>query len=170
MKRAEKDTETSTNKRKSARKNCNTNTLARELAQQKTYGKKNDPYPVETKLPSSEEGTENTSEVKSSESSEDEEEETETASSAAVAPAQKQGPNVKRLNIKRIFGGMTGGTSHPRRTGRQHPVFQEMRRLQKTTDFLIRKAPFGRLVREVALEYFHGKSDLRFHSTAILAL
>jgi histone H3 len=50
------------------------------------------------------------------------------------------------------------------------PVFQEMRKLQKTTDLLIQKAPFGRLVREIAMESFPGKTYLRFQSTAVMAL
>jgi histone H3 len=50
------------------------------------------------------------------------------------------------------------------------PVFYEMRKLQKSLELLIRKAPFGRLVREVALESFPGKTYLRFQSTAVMAL
>eukprot|EP00956_Cyclotella_meneghiniana_P007887 scaffold10488_cov67-Cyclotella_meneghiniana.AAC.4 len=40
-------------------------------------------------------------------------------------------------------------------------------RYQKSTDLLVHKAPFQRLVREYAAEF---KSDLRFQSTAVLAL
>ena len=43
----------------------------------------------------------------------------------------------------------------------------EIRRYQKSTDLLIRKLPFQRLVREVSQDF---KSDLRFQSTALLAL
>jgi histone H3 len=50
------------------------------------------------------------------------------------------------------------------------PVFQEMRKLQKTTDLLIRKAPFRRLVRHIAMEYFPGDTNLRFQSTAVMVL
>lgn len=46
-------------------------------------------------------------------------------------------------------------------------ALREIRRYQKSTDLLIRKFPFQRLVREIALNY---KSDLRFQGTAILAL
>ena len=46
-------------------------------------------------------------------------------------------------------------------------ALREIRRFQKSTDLLIRKLPFQRLVREIAMEY---KSDLRFQSQAILAL
>ena len=41
------------------------------------------------------------------------------------------------------------------------------RKYQKSTNLLLRKLPFARLVREVAQDY---KQDLRFNSHAILAL
>ena len=44
---------------------------------------------------------------------------------------------------------------------------REIRRYQKTTDLLIRKLPFQRLVREVTQDY---KADMRFQSTALVAL
>ena len=44
---------------------------------------------------------------------------------------------------------------------------KEIRRYQKSTELLIRKLPFQRLVREVAQQF---KSDLRFQSSAVLAL
>jgi len=44
---------------------------------------------------------------------------------------------------------------------------REIRRYQRTTELLIKKAPFQRLVREVAHEF---KADLRFQSMALLAL
>ncbi len=43
-----------------------------------------------------------------------------------------------------------------------------IRKFKKNTNLLIRKAPFQRLVREIALKF--GKSDLQMQSTAILAL
>ncbi len=46
-------------------------------------------------------------------------------------------------------------------------ALREIRRYQKTTDLLIKKAPFQRLVREVAQDY---KADLRFQSSAVMAL
>lgn len=46
-------------------------------------------------------------------------------------------------------------------------ALREIRKYQKSTDLLIRKLPFQRLVREVAQDY---KSDLRFQSGAIGAL
>jgi histone H3 len=46
-------------------------------------------------------------------------------------------------------------------------ALREIRRYQKSTDLLIRKAPFQKLVREIAQKL---ESDLRFQSTAVLAL
>ena len=46
-------------------------------------------------------------------------------------------------------------------------ALREIRKFQKSTDLLIRKLPFQRLVREVASEHFF---DIRFQSSAILAL
>ena len=46
-------------------------------------------------------------------------------------------------------------------------ALREIRRYQKSTELLIRKLPFQRLVREIAQDF---KTDLRFQSSAVLAL
>jgi histone H3 len=46
-------------------------------------------------------------------------------------------------------------------------ALREIRKYQKSTDLLIRKLPFQRLVKEIAQDF---KQDLRFQTTAILAL
>ena len=46
-------------------------------------------------------------------------------------------------------------------------ALREIRRYQKSTDLLIRKAPFQKLVREIVQDF---GLDLRFQSTAVLAL
>ena len=46
-------------------------------------------------------------------------------------------------------------------------ALREIRRYQKTTNLLIKKAPFQRLVREVAQDF---KADLRFQSSAVMAM
>jgi histone H3 len=46
-------------------------------------------------------------------------------------------------------------------------ALREIRKYQKTTDLLIRKLPFQRLVREIATQF---KSEIRFQSQAVLAL
>ena len=50
----------------------------------------------------------------------------------------------------------------------QHLYFNiEFSRYQKSTELLIRKLPFQRLVREIAQDF---KTDLRFQSSAVMAL
>jgi histone H3 len=61
----------------------------------------------------------------------------------------------------------TGGVKKPHRYKPGTVALREIRRYQKSTDLLIRKLPFQRLVREVAQDF---KSDLRFQSSAIAAL
>ncbi|XP_040839870.1 histone H3.3-like [Ochotona curzoniae] len=62
----------------------------------------------------------------------------------------------------------TGGVKQPQPRYRPGTVaLQEIRRFQKSTEMLIRKLPFQRLVREIAQDL---KSDLRFQSAAIGAL
>ena len=46
-------------------------------------------------------------------------------------------------------------------------ALREIRRYQKTTELLIRKMPFQRLVREIAQDF---KTDLRFQSSSVMAL
>jgi histone H3 len=61
----------------------------------------------------------------------------------------------------------TGGVKKPHRYRPGTVALREIRRYQKSTDLLIRKLPFQRLVREIAQDF---KSDLRFQGSAVLAL
>ena len=61
----------------------------------------------------------------------------------------------------------TGGVKKPHRYRPGTVALREIRRYQKSTDLLIRKLPFQRLVREIAQDF---KTDLRFQGSAILAL
>ena len=70
------------------------------------------------------------------------------------APARKTTPIP--MNIKR-----------PRRFRPGTIALREIRKFQKSTDLLIRKLPFQKLVREIGTQF---KSDLRFQTQAILAL
>ena len=62
---------------------------------------------------------------------------------------------------------LIGGVKKPHRYRPGTVALREIRKYQKSTELLIRKLPFQRLVREVAQDF---KSDLRFQSSAILAL
>ena len=61
----------------------------------------------------------------------------------------------------------TGGVKKPHRYRPGTVALREIRRFQKSTEMLIRKVPFWRLVREIAACM---KSDIRFQSTAMMAL
>jgi histone H3 len=61
----------------------------------------------------------------------------------------------------------TGGVKKPHRYRPGTVALREIRRYQKSTELLIRKLPFQRLVREIAQEF---KTDLRFQGSAVLAL
>mgnify|MGYP006077989561 CR=1 FL=1 len=61
----------------------------------------------------------------------------------------------------------TGGVKKPHRYRPGTVALREVRKYQKSTELLIRKLPFQRLVRELATSF---KSDLRFQTTALLAL
>ena len=65
-----------------------------------------------------------------------------------------------------------GTKSLPRPPRRYRPklgakALKEIRTYQKSTELLIRKLPFQRLVREITQDF---KTDIRFQSTAILAM
>ena len=61
----------------------------------------------------------------------------------------------------------TGGVKKPHRYRPGTVALREIRRYQKSTELLIRKLPFQRLVREIAQDF---KGDLRFQGSAVLAL
>ena len=74
----------------------------------------------------------------------------------AVAAAQKNLGNLQ-----------TGGLKRPMRWRPGTVALREIRKYQKSTELLIRKLPFNRLVREIARDI---KTDLRFQVQAIGAL
>ena len=61
----------------------------------------------------------------------------------------------------------SGGVKQPHRYRPGTVALREIRRYQKSTELLIRKLPFQRLVREIAQDF---KTDLRFQSAAVMAL
>ena len=68
---------------------------------------------------------------------------------------------------KQSTSSSSGGIKKPHRFKPGTVALREIRRFQKSTELLIRKLPFQRLVREIAQEF---KTDLRFQSSAISAL
>ncbi len=80
----------------------------------------------------------------------------------AKAPRKQLGSKAARKSAP-----ISGGVKKPHRYRPGTVALREIRKFQKSTELLIRKLPFQRLVREIAQEY---KSDLRFQSQAVLAL
>ncbi|XP_077741997.1 histone H3.1-like [Canis aureus] len=86
-----------------------------------------------------------------------------------VAPAAFTGRLRQKLATKaaRKSAPATGGVKKPHRYRPGTVALREIRRYQKSTELLIRKLPFQRLVREIAQDF---KTDLRFQSSAVMAL
>lgn len=73
----------------------------------------------------------------------------------------------KQIATKAAKSAPLAGIKKPHRYRPGTVALREIRRYQKSTELLIRKLPFQRLVREIAQE---AKTDLRFQSTAVAAL
>nr|Q2Z2F4.3 RecName: Full=Histone H3.3b; AltName: Full=Histone soH3-1; AltName: Full=Somatic-like histone H3-1 [Lilium longiflorum]BAE48433.1 histone soH3-1 [Lilium longiflorum]CUT18457.1 H3.3 like [Lilium davidii var. unicolor] len=84
-------------------------------------------------------------------------------STGGKAPRKQLATKAARKSIPTGMGGM----KRPRRYRPGTVALREIRKYQKSTELLIRKLPFQRLVREIAQDY---KTDLRFQSHAVLAL
>jgi histone H3 len=83
-------------------------------------------------------------------------------STGGKAPRKQLVTKATRKSIPKV-----GGVKRPHRYRPGTVALREIRKYQKSTDLLLRKLPFQRLVREVAQDF---KADLRFQSSAITAL
>ena len=86
-----------------------------------------------------------------------------TGATAGKAPRYQQ----YRNSGQRISAPATGGVKKPHRYRPGTVALREIRKYQKSTELLIRKLPFQRLVREISQGF---KIDLRFQSSAVIAL
>jgi histone H3 len=73
----------------------------------------------------------------------------------------------KQLALKSRVSTATGGVKKPHRYRPGTVALREIRKYQRTTELLIRRLPFQRLVREISQDW---KTDIRFQSSALLAL
>ena len=89
---------------------------------------------------------------------------TKFASVAGSGVEEASGNQVALASGKTI---VKGGIKKPHRYRPGTVALREIRRYQKSTELLIRKLPFQRLVREIAQDY---RSELRFQAEAIRAL
>ena len=81
-------------------------------------------------------------------------------------PSGKGGKSLRVLAARR--GMVTGGVKKPHRFKPGTVALREIRKYQKSTELLIRKLPFQRLVREIVAEDL--RMTLKFQSTALLCL
>jgi len=73
----------------------------------------------------------------------------------------------KKVAVQHVPSAAGGVIKTNRRYRPGTVALREIRRYQKSTELLIRKMPFQRLVREIAQDF---KTDLRFQGSAVLAL
>eukprot|EP00366_Plasmodium_knowlesi_P004000 XP_002261497.1 Histone H3, putative [Plasmodium knowlesi strain H] len=90
-----------------------------------------------------------------------------TKQTARKSPGGKAPRKQLASKAARKSAPVSTGIKKPHRYRPGTVALREIRKFQKSTDLLIRKLPFQRLVREIAQEY---KTDLRFQSQAVLAL
>ena len=84
------------------------------------------------------------------------------SSTAGKAPRKQLATKAARKSAP-----ATGGVKKPHRYRPGTVALREIRRYQKSTELFIRKAAFGRLVREIAQDF---QQDLRYKTTTMLAL
>jgi histone H3/H4 len=90
-----------------------------------------------------------------------------TKQTARKSTGGKAPRKVMATQVARKSAPATGGIKKPHRFRPGTVALREIRRYQKSTELLLRKLPFQRLVREVAMDF---RSELRFQSHALLAL
>ncbi|XP_021759842.1 histone H3.3-like [Chenopodium quinoa] len=83
-------------------------------------------------------------------------------STGGKAPRKTLAQKAARKSVPR-----SGGVKRPHRYRPGTVALREIRKYQKSTELLIRKLPFQRLVREIAQDF---KVELRFQSHAVLAI
>lgn len=84
--------------------------------------------------------------------------------------ARKTNPNSKDSQAKKkaaYKGPKAGGVKKPHRYRPGTVALREIRKYQKSTELLIRKLPFQRLVKEITQDF---NTDLQFQSAALEAL
>ncbi|CAL5976422.1 Histone_H3 [Hexamita inflata] len=83
--------------------------------------------------------------------------------SATKAPRK----TIARKAVRKTAG-TAAGTMKARRSKQGTVASREIKKYQKSTELLIRKLPFSKLIREIVLN--HNKNDIRFQGLAIQSL
>ncbi|KAL9183022.1 hypothetical protein ACHAXT_004809 [Thalassiosira profunda] len=91
--------------------------------------------------------------------------------SEAYLDGLNEDANLTKQTARKSTGGnpppRAGGVKKPHRYRPGTVALREIRRYQKSTDLLIRKLPFQRLVKEIAQDF---KGDLRYQASSVLVL
>ncbi len=90
-----------------------------------------------------------------------------TKQTARKSTGGKAPRNILPRTVARMTASAPRGVKRPHRYRPGTVALREIRRFQKSTELLVLRAPFQRLVREIAQEF---RTDLRFQSSAISAL
>jgi histone H3 len=86
---------------------------------------------------------------------------------AGLASKEATKSGSKKVNKVIESSSSSSGVKKPFRFRPGTVALRDIKRYQKGTELLLRKAPFQRLVREIALQ---GKEGLRFQASAVLAM
>ena len=89
-----------------------------------------------------------------------------TTTGSGKAPARATKSLTSKAARKSLSNSVIA-SKKPRRFKPGVVALREIRKYQKSTELLIRKLPFQRLVKEIASDF---KTELRFQSSAVLAL
>ena len=93
------------------------------------------------------------------------------AKAGAAKKATKARKALPTTNPKRKSAPATGGVKKPHRYRPGTVALREIRKFQKSTDLLLRKLPFARLVKEISADFpLPGGQLARWSPEAILAL
>ncbi|KJA30187.1 hypothetical protein HYPSUDRAFT_267876 [Hypholoma sublateritium FD-334 SS-4] len=100
---------------------------------------------------------------------------TKTATARKSTGGHAPPPLARRSTAQPADGGDGAQPRKPRRYRPGTVALREIRKYQKSTDLLLRKLPFSRIVREITQEMttdtnFRNSADLRWQSSALLAL
>lgn len=91
---------------------------------------------------------------------------TKTTARKSTAGVKRPRKELATKTARKTALASTGGVKKPHRYRPGTVALREIRKYQKTTDLLLRKLPFQKLVKEIALEY---KQDVRFQGSAVNA-
>lgn len=84
--------------------------------------------------------------------------------------APRKAPPAALDQLKDAVSGVGAGIKKPHRFRPGTVALREIRKYQKSTELLIPKMPFRRLVREIAMSVAKQESGLRFQELAVLAI